>query len=540
MGETSTRGIEAPSVVRRAITCGVLLVGFYAVIAGVSLALFAAPVLYVWVAPFGLNLRAALFLFTISWVPAFLLSGSLFSLRLSSLPDGLTMLTRGSAPALLELVNEIAREASIEPPDHVYLAPDVNLAVTEHSGHRCLIIGAPMLATATVDELRAGLAHEFGHFALGDKRLSGVVSFTHDAFRSVLVSTGGASNGTRRIAEGDGVLGSAFGLARRLGEAIIKTYATLFFRLTRPSDRRAELAADQLAARLAGRDALVALLGKTAVVAPLYDLYLETEARRAILAGALPTDLIEGFATFSRRMRERGAVAPIEEAASRAVTAPYDSHPSDAERIAALRDAPASTRAPDTRIASSLVELELSPFAIERDPTVRRHVSAFLSSSSGRRLSRVPWSEVPGFEAELARENAATMLAGAASAFPDATTSASLFSSLVTRVAAEGGVAVARALSLSLDGVAPNQRPYLASALGIPVLANLFAAALLEKGAEPVPSLGEGALWYKLDDQRVAPFALVARAFGDRSAADEITRWAASLHAPSRGAEERV
>src|SRR5918992_652885 len=58
-----------------------------------------------------------------------------------------------------------------------YLAPDVNAAVFQRGGllgfggQRVLLVGLPLIDTLTVRQLRAVIAHEFGHFHSGDTRL---------------------------------------------------------------------------------------------------------------------------------------------------------------------------------------------------------------------------------------------------------------------------------------------------------------------------------------------------------------------------------
>ena len=66
-----------------------------------------------------------------------------------------------------------------EPPDRLYLVPEVNAGVREtggllglRKGERVMIIGVPFIDALTVDQLRGVIAHELG--AGGDTRLSGL------------------------------------------------------------------------------------------------------------------------------------------------------------------------------------------------------------------------------------------------------------------------------------------------------------------------------------------------------------------------------
>ena len=49
-----------------------------------------------------------------------------------------------------------------------------------------MIVGAPLANFLSVEELGSGVAHELGHFAGGDTRLTGFSTQTHALFASVV------------------------------------------------------------------------------------------------------------------------------------------------------------------------------------------------------------------------------------------------------------------------------------------------------------------------------------------------------------------
>ena len=71
--------------------------------------------------------------------------------------------TRDQHPDLWAEVDRLAASAQTEPPARIVIVPEVNAAVTEVAGSREMLIGLPLLATFTVGQLRAVLAHELGH-----------------------------------------------------------------------------------------------------------------------------------------------------------------------------------------------------------------------------------------------------------------------------------------------------------------------------------------------------------------------------------------
>ena len=60
-----------------------------------------------------------------------------------------------------------------------------------------------------------------------------------------------------------------------------------------------------------GGGAAIRALERAHMLSPLYDAYLENEVGPAIDAGAMPTDLLDGFARYSKRMATRGEIEKL-------------------------------------------------------------------------------------------------------------------------------------------------------------------------------------------------------------------------------------
>ncbi len=84
-------------------------------------------------------------------------------------------LSRGVEPELYGLCTEVAAQLGTAPIDAIYLTPGTEIAVALLRGRRTLILGWAALHGLTVQQLRAILAHEYGHFLSGDLKLSGLV-----------------------------------------------------------------------------------------------------------------------------------------------------------------------------------------------------------------------------------------------------------------------------------------------------------------------------------------------------------------------------
>ncbi|NED80705.1 M48 family metalloprotease, partial [Streptomyces sp. SID11233] len=86
-------------------------------------------------------------------------------------------------PRLWELVRKLAKAADTRAPARILLTADVNASVTERTrllglvpGRRELYLGLPLVQGLTEAQLRGVLAHELGHYAHADTRLSGLTS----------------------------------------------------------------------------------------------------------------------------------------------------------------------------------------------------------------------------------------------------------------------------------------------------------------------------------------------------------------------------
>ncbi|OQR65789.1 hypothetical protein B6E66_01540 [Streptomyces maremycinicus] len=255
--------------------------------------------------------------------------------RLGPVPHAVAI-TAQDQPELWEQVWAAAEVMGERPPEEVHLVADVNAGVAEQSrllgllsGRRRMVLGVPLLAGLTVPRLRAVLAHEFGHYANLDTRRLGAV--TMRGRNAVLHTVEAFRDGTTRLHV---VIGSLY-----VG------YARMFLRASQSVARQQELAADQMAARHAGRDATAAALGLLPVLGAAHEYYLETYASMGGSLHALPPvgQVHGGFPQFlAARTPEQLAALVAGKRPPR--PHPYDSHPPTAERVALIERLPADGR----------------------------------------------------------------------------------------------------------------------------------------------------------------------------------------------------
>ncbi|MBK3626338.1 M48 family metalloprotease [Streptomyces sp. MBT49] len=268
--------------------------------------------------------------------------------RLGPVPHAVAI-TPQDQPELWEQVRAAAEVVGERPPEEVYLVAEVNAGVAEQSrllgllsGRRRMLLGVPLLAGMTVPRLRAILAHEFGHYANLDTRRLGAV--TMRGRNAVLHTVEALRDGNTRL---DFVIGSLYA-----------GYARMFLRASQSVARQQELAADQMAARHAGRDATAAALRLLPILDTAHDYYLETYASMGGTLHALPPvgQVHGGFPQLlaARTLEQLVALG----AGTRPPRPhPYDSHPSTAERVALIEKLPADGRSDGSAVEPTALTL---------------------------------------------------------------------------------------------------------------------------------------------------------------------------------------
>jgi len=354
------------SLAIRALLAVALLVGFYVLAVGVAAALAAIPLLEFYLihrVHFQLALpclgAAALILWSIT--PRF---------------DRFTApgppLLSSDQPQLFAELRRVSDAVGQRMPVEVYLDPTVNAWVAQRGGimglggRRVVVLGLPLLQALTVSQLRAVLAHEFGHYQGGDTLLGPWVYKTRLAITRTL-----------QALEGHG-----WNL-----QALFLGYAHMFVRVTHAVSRAQEFAADRLAARIGGARALAEGLVATYRAGLAFGPYVASEVQPVLAAGLLPR-LADGFARFlvSPAVTAQLAGALDAEMVSQR-SSTYDTHPPLRDRIAVLRSQPpGAIPAEDPRAVSLLNRLS----ELERELIVTA-----TGDPAFRERPSVTWEEAP-------------------------------------------------------------------------------------------------------------------------------------------------
>jgi heat shock protein HtpX len=226
-------------------------------------------------------------------------------------------------PKLFQILVGISKATQQETPSEVYLTAEVNAWVMDRGGmmgfgsRRVMGLGLPLLEVLSVSQLRAVLAHEFGHFYGGDTKLGPWIYKTRAAIGRTLEG----------LAQHSSLLQKPF-----------HWYGKAFLRMTHAVSRRQEFTADALAARIVGCRSLIEGLKLIYGAALAFNGYWLNEVAPALRHGFHPP-LAEGFGRYLAAPRIAKAVAAsLDRELAGGETDSYDTHPPLRARIAAVEN----------------------------------------------------------------------------------------------------------------------------------------------------------------------------------------------------------
>jgi len=306
---------SARSIARRAALAIALLIGFYVLAIGIAVVLILIPY-----EAYSNNIRLPGKLVVICVAGAGIILWSILP-RFDKFKSPGPQLTAEDQPELLEMVTSVSQATGEAMPKEVYLIADVNAWVAQRGGilgfgsRRVMGLGLPLMQILSVTQLRAVLAHEFGHYYGGDTRLGPLVYNMRGAIGRTVYN----------LARQNSILYKPFAW-----------YGSGALRLTQGVSRQQEHAADELAARTVGAKPLADALRIIHSGAIAYVPYLQQEVTPLLGLNVRPV-FAEGFAHFLAAPRVEKAVAEeTDREIAEGKSDPYDSHPPLRERLAEL------------------------------------------------------------------------------------------------------------------------------------------------------------------------------------------------------------
>lgn len=179
--------------------------------------------------------------------------------------------SRDVEPQLFDFIQRIVDEVGTKFPKRVYLSHEVNACVFYDSGfwsmffpvRKNLEIGMGLVNTLTEAELKAILAHEFGHFSQKSMRVGSYVYNVNRVIHNLLFENESFDKLTQRWAEFSRYFTVFVGLAVRFTEGIKWIMRKMYEVVNRRHlalSREMEFHADQIAAWVAGSEAVSSAL----------------------------------------------------------------------------------------------------------------------------------------------------------------------------------------------------------------------------------------------------------------------------------------
>jgi Zn-dependent protease with chaperone function len=354
---------------RRALVAVGLLVGFYLLAFGIVAAIALGFVVAFRTGHLRLNLLP------FALVALAIGRGVFYLDRIDNLLPQVRAIARPDAePELWAEVRAVADAIGAPHPAAIHVIHDANAFVYQETrllglrrGRVLLGIGMPLLAVLDSNELRAVLAHEFGHVAGGDTRLGPVVYRVRGSLLRVVDNLG------------DHVVGKAFA-----------AYLRMYMRLTMAVSRAQELAADAGAVRLAGREATATALRNIAIIDGAFDLLMDEYAVPLLRRRRWPADLYGGLRAICAepgrgdRLREAGT-ALLERP-----TGGWDTHPSLGDRVRRVAGLPEERPAGEPRPARSLLR---DPARIEGELAARLAAVATAQTEGNYAVEPMSWED---------------------------------------------------------------------------------------------------------------------------------------------------
>jgi Zn-dependent protease with chaperone function len=242
--------------------------------------------------------------------------------------------TPEDAPELWALVSELSETTRTRGPEQVRLVGEVNAAVSEDArffglfgGPRRMYLGVPLLQGLTVSQLRAVLAHEFGHFSGTHTRLGPLAYRGWQAIVSTVQQ----------------LQGNVF-------QWPLRVYMVFYILLSQGMSRSQEREADRLMVQIDGRANAQAALREIYVVSAYWSHYKDQFLSLGWGSDLAPT--ADGFfGGFEKLLAARAddidafrAKVPPEEPAEKTrqqiAQEMLNTHPPIGERIAAMESIP--------------------------------------------------------------------------------------------------------------------------------------------------------------------------------------------------------
>lgn len=186
----------------------------------------------------------------------------------------LVEISASEEPELFSVIYALAAETATRRPKKIFLCPDVNAAVFYHSSFLSLFlpvrknlkIGLGLVNVLNAGELKAVIAHEFGHFSQRSMKVGSWVYQVNKIIHDMLFNNRGYADSLRAIARLHSVLGLSVQLTAGIIRAVqwvLQQMYRLVNKTYRGLSRQMEFHADLVAATACGSNNIISALRRS-------------------------------------------------------------------------------------------------------------------------------------------------------------------------------------------------------------------------------------------------------------------------------------
>lgn len=291
----------------------------------------------------------------------------------------LTEVSREEQPALYKLVDEIVQKAETDSPKKIFLSPDVNASVFYDSSfwsmflpvRKNLQIGMGLVNSVTVNEFKAIIAHEFGHFSQRSMKVGSYVYNVNRIIYNMLYENDSYSRLAGSISGITDSLTFFVGIAMKINQGIQYILRQVYGVVNKSYmalSREMEFHADEVAANIAGSEPLATSLLRLDLADEAYNrvidyynnkikeniktenLYPQQKFVLDYLGKDVDLAFKHGFPSVTKEFQNRFNRSKL------VITNQWASHPSNEDRIAALEKLNLPIPVDDNRPARELFQ----------------------------------------------------------------------------------------------------------------------------------------------------------------------------------------
>ena len=265
-------------------------------------------------------------------------------------------------PRLFGLIRRLSKRTGFRMPRHVYLTTDVNACVFYNTGfwsiflpvRKNLEIGLGIFNATTTQEVKAILAHEFGHFGQSSMKVGSAVSVTNKVLYNLIYTDDFFDNALFSWRNARWLLWRLFGMLAYGMTMLVKLMTRHVFLFVQIGERKLsrlmEFGADEVACRRARSDAFVSAMCKIELLGACDRNRLRPFLSKSLGANKLPDNYFRAHDAVAKALSKEGFPAlahdvPLKNtydfgvAESRVkIKDVWSTHPELADRLACARE----------------------------------------------------------------------------------------------------------------------------------------------------------------------------------------------------------